>query len=173
MNQDSLTHISRFLQPKDLQTMSLVSRDCASAIRGAYRDPKQKAPIRTWNHARKQFYTNRIGAMVWLSLNLNMFPYLDHVEMMFDIVIEEGVHNLVVRSFNKEKPTDEQFRRFVHQVVTRNHRLETITLCELTTTDEMYVYFLEALRPKFHEMTLLHVSFGTTRYINSSTYSTF
>jgi hypothetical protein len=170
MNQDALTHISRFLQPKDLQTMSLVSRDCASAIRGAYRDPKQKAPIRAWNHARKQFYTNKIGATVWLSLNLNMFPYLDHVEMMFDMVIEEGVHNLLLRSYHSERPTDEQFRRFVNQVITRNHRLETITLCEITITDDMYEYFFQALRPRFHEMSLLCVSFAPARCINAASY---
>ena len=171
VNQDALAHISRFLQPKDLQNMALVNKEYAAAIRRSFYNLEFRAPIRAWNYARKQFYPNTIGAMTWLSINLTMFPYMDHLEMMFDIV-EEGVHNLVVRSFGSIQPTDEHFRRFVHQVVTRNHRLETITLCELTTTDEMYEHFLEALRPKFHEMPLLYVSFGTARYINSSTYCT-
>ena len=168
-NKDVLAHLSRFLQPKDLQNMALVNKEYAAAIRRAFYNLEFRTPIRAWNYARKQFYPNTIGAMTWLSINLTMFPYMDHLEMMFDVV-EEGVHNLVVRSFGSIQPTDEQFRRFVHQVVTRKHRLETITLCELTTTDEMYEYFLEALRPKFNEMTLLYVSFGTARYINSSTY---
>ena len=172
MHQDALAHISRFLQPKDLQNMALVNKEYAAAIRRSFYNLEFRAPIRAWNYARKQFYLNEMGVMTWLSINLTMFPYMDHLEMMFDVV-EEGVHNLVVRSFGMMKPTDEQFRRFVHQVVTRNHRLETITLCELTTSDEMYEYFLEALRPKFNEMTLLYVSFGTARYINSSTYCTF
>ena len=171
LNTDVLAHLSRFLQPKDLQNMALVNKEYAAAIRYAFYNLEFRAPIRAWNYARKQFYPNTIGAMTWLSINCNMFPYLDHLEMMFDVV-EAGVHNLVVRSFNKEKPTDEQFRRFVHQVVTRKHHLETITLCEMTTTDEMYAYFLEALRTKFHEMSLLYVAFTPSRYINSSTYST-
>ena len=173
VHQDVLTHLSRFLPPADLQNMALVNKEYAAAIRRAFYNLEFRAPVRAWNYAKKQFYPNTIGAMTWLSINLTMFPYMDHLEMMFDIAVEAGVHNLVVRSFGKMKPTDEQFRRFVHQVVTRNHRLETITLCELTTTDEMYEYFLEALRPKFNEMTLLYVSFGTARYINSSTYCTF
>ena len=173
VHQDALAHLSRFLPPADLQNMALVNKEYAAAIRYAFYNLEFRAPIRAWNYAKKQFYPNKIGIMTWLSINLTMFPYLDHLEMMFDIAIEEGVHNLVVRSFGSIQPTDEHFKKFVHQVVTRNHRLETITLCELTTSDEMYEYFLEALRPKFHEMTLLYVSFGTVRYINSSTYSTF
>ena len=170
VNQDALAHLSRFLPPADLQNMALVNKEYAAAIRYAFYNLEFRAPVRAWNHARKQFYTNRIGAMVWLSLNLNMFPYLDHVEMMFDIVIEEGVHNLVVRSFHNEQPSDEQFRRFVHQVVTRNHRLETITLCELNTTDEMYEHFFEALRPRFHDTSLLCVSFSPAQCINAASY---
>ena len=171
-NKDALAHISRFLQPKDLQNMALVNKDYAAAIRYAFYNLEFRAPIRAWNYARKQFYPNTIGAMTWLSINLTMFPYMDHLEMMFDIAIEEGVHNLVMQSFGNIQPTDEHFKKFVHQVVTRNHRLETITLCELTTSDEMYEYFCEALRTKFHEMPLMYISFNPSRYINSSTYST-
>jgi hypothetical protein len=172
MNADALAHLSRFLQPADLQNMALVNKEYAAAIRRSFYNLDFRAPIRAWNYARKQFYTNIIGALTWLSVNCNMFPYLDHMEMMFDVIVEDGVHNLVVRSFNKETPTDEQFNNFVYQVVTRKHRLETITLCEMTTTDAMYAYFLKALEPKFHEMPLLYVAFTPTRYINSSTYST-
>jgi hypothetical protein len=170
LNHDALAHLSRFLQPADLQNMALVNKEYAAAIRRSFYNLDFRAPIRAWNYARKQFYTNTIGALTWLSVNCNMFPYLDHMEMMFDVIVEDGVHNLVVRSFNKETPTDEQFNKFVYQVVTRKHRLETITLCEMTTTDAMYAYFLKALEPKFHEMPLLYVAFTPTRYINSSTF---
>jgi hypothetical protein len=170
LNTDALAHLSRFLPPTDLQNMALVNKEYAAAIRYSFYNLYFREPIRAWNYARKQFHPTTIGVLTWLSVNCNMFPYLDHLEMMFDVVIEAGVHNLVVRSFNRETPTDEQFKRLVHQVITRKHHLETITLCEMTTTDEMYHYFLEALRPHFYHMPLLYVSFMPARYINSSTY---
>ena len=74
IHQDALAHISRFLQPKDLQNMALVNKEYAVAIRRSFYNLEFRAPIRAWNYARKQFYLNEMGVMTWLSINLTMFP---------------------------------------------------------------------------------------------------
>ena len=171
MNQDTLTHVSRFLLPTELQTMALINREHASTIRYAYQDPIQREPIRLWNHIRKQFYTEQVGNAKWISMDMNRFPYMDHVEMMFDVINEKGVDNLDIHSSDMYLPTEQQFHRFVHQVIMRKHRLETITICMINITDSMYKNFVQSLQPVIHDMKLMYVACNGGRLINHATYS--
>jgi len=171
MNQDVLTHVSRFLSPNDLQTMALVNHKNAAAIRYAYQGQAQREPIRTWNRIRKQFQINAIGTTKWINMDINQFPYLDHVTTLFDIVIENKIGNIVLHSENLAQPTEEQFHNFVHQLVTRNHSLETISMFYITVTNSMYTHILQSLRPILHSMNLKYVSCNEGRLLNRSTYS--
>ena len=169
MNQDTLTHISRFLPPKDLQTMALVNRSYANTIRYAYQCQEHREPVRTWNRIKKKFRIEAVGNTKWINMDINRFPYLDYTEMMFDIVIENNVYNIDLHSGDLELPTDEQFRNFVHQVVTRKHTLESITLCYITVTDDMYYHFIQSLRPVINDMNLHYIACNEDRLINRTT----
>ena len=171
MNQDIITYVSCFLLPTDIQNMALINREYAASIRYAYQGPIQREPIRLWNHIRKQFYTEQIGDMKWIRMDMDMFPYLDHVETMFDMIIEKGVDNLFIHSSNMYLPTEQQFHRFVHQVITRKHRLGTITIPLIKITDSMYNHFIQSLQPVIHGMKLLYIACNGGRMINRETYS--
>ena len=171
MNQDTLTHISRFLQPKDLQTMALVNRSYANTIRYAYQCQEHREPVRTWNRIKKKFRFDAIGNTRWIYMDINLFPYLDYTEMMFDIIIENNIYNVVLHSEDLAQPTEEQFQNFVHQVVSRKHIVETITLFYITVTDDMYHHFVQSLRPVINDMSLNYVSCNEDRLINRNTFS--
>ena len=104
-------------------------------------------------------------------MDINRFPYLDYTEMMFDIVIENQISNIVLHSEDLAQPTEEQFRNFVHQLITRNHSLETISMFYITVTDIMYTHILQSLRPVLHSMNLKYVSCNEDRLLNRATYS--
>ena len=151
--------------------MALINRAYANTIRYAYQTQEQREPIRTWNRIRKQFQINVIGKTKWMNMNINRFPYLDYIEMMFDTVIENNIYNIVLHSEDLAQPTDEQFRNFVHQLITRNHSLETISMFYITVTDSMYTHILQSLRPILHSMNLKYVSCNEGRLLNRMTYS--
>ena len=171
MNQDALTHVSRFLPPKDLQTMAIINRTYASVIRYAYQSQEQREPIRAWNRIKKKFRVESVGNTTWMNMNINRFAYLDHVEIMFDIVIENNMSNLILHSEDLTQPTDEQFRNFIHQVVTRKHRLGAITLFYITVTDDMYHHFVQSLRPVINDMPLKFISCNENRTIMRNTFT--
>ena len=171
MNQDALTHISRFLPPKDLQTMALINSTYASVIRYTYQCQENREPIRAWNRIKKKFRVEAIGDTKWMNMDINRFPYLDYTEMMFDTVIDNNIYSIVLHSEDLALPTEEQFRNFVHQVVTRKHTLEGITLFYITITDDMYHHFVNSLRPVINDMTLKYVSCNEDRLINRKTFS--
>ena len=91
--------------------------------------------------------------------------------MMFDIIIENNIYNVVLHSEDLAQPTEEQFQNFVHQVVSRKHIVETITLFYITVTDDMYHHFVQSLRPVINDMSLNYVSCNEDRLINRNTFS--
>ena len=151
--------------------MALINRFYANTIRYAYQCQEHREPARIWNRIKKKFRIQAIGDTKWINMDINRFPYLDYTEMMFDIVIENNIYNIVLHSEDLALPTDEQFRNFVHQVVTRKHTLESITLFYITVTDDMYHHFVQSLRPVINDMKLKYVTCNEDRLINRKTFS--
>lgn len=151
--------------------MALISRTYASVIRYAYQCQEHREPVRTWNRIKKKFRFDAIGNSRWIYMDINLFPYLDHVNTLFDIVIENQISNIVIHSGNLAQPTEEQFHNFVHQLITRNHSLETISMFYITVTDSMYTHILQSLRPILHSINLKYVSCNEGRLLNRMTYS--
>ena len=150
--------------------MALINCEHAATIRYAYQGPIQREPIRTWNHIRKQFYTEQIGSEKWMTIDMDQFLYMDHIEMMFDLIIENDVDNLVIVSSNRYKLTEEQFNRFVHHVITRKHHLGTIVIRLLKITDQMYIDFFNRLKPVIHDMKLQYIACDNGRMIYRGMY---
>ena len=165
MHHDAWGHVSRFLEPSELQEMATLSIRFASIIRHTYRSISQKEPVLKWNRLMKQFHIDHMIQYNFLHINLQHFGYLEHIPLLFRIIRANQVTDLIIESDPLVELTPLHRTQLIQEITTMNP-LQAIVLRGLHIDDETYERMKAALCPVFPNLPLRYVALTNGRYIN-------
>ena len=140
--------VSRFLDKDELQELAIVNRFSANRIRESYKNPEFRKPIQLLNYAKKQFNYELIGNKNFLSLQLQDFDYLSHLDIMFEYISKNNIDSVNFKSTPKTIPTQKQFQKIVDFIQGRKHKLYSFVLLGLELNDEMCTQVYNIILPE-------------------------
>jgi hypothetical protein len=144
---DLIECVSRFLNKDELQELAPVNRFSANRIREAYKNPEFRKPIQTLNYVKKQFNYKKTGYMNFLSLELQDFDYLSHLDIMFEYISKHNINSVNFVSVPKTIPTQFQLNKILHFIQGGKHKLYCFVLLGLELNDEMCAQVYNIILP--------------------------
>jgi len=168
LSNDLLGEISRYLGSKDIQSVSVINRDCSIGIREAYKNPEFRKPIQERNRIIGNMKESIIFSYTisFMYVNLQDENYLDYIDIIFEIVCNYAVGSLVFVSEPKIVPTEIEWNKLLYHISHSKHNLESVVLQGLEVNEETYQMIKHMLHPIWNELGVKYISVSQDRVIN-------
>jgi len=173
LSNDLLGEISRYLGSSEIQSVSVINRDCSIGIREAYKNPEFRKPIQERNRIIGKMAESVIfyDTLIFMYVNLHEDNYLDHIDSIFEYVCEYLVGSLVFVSNPKVVPTEIQWNKLLNHIIYSPHKLHSIVMQGLEINGERYDAIKDRLCPIWDELGVKYILLSPGRLINDAAFN--